>query len=416
MNHINTTIPAEFRKYAALQMRRHKLLCENETAASDEIEDEMDSIWDALDPEQRRNLNGFAADLNWIRRQSQPPPKGRKLDEVTTNDHRELLAAREAKDWFKFLHFLRMCAIALPPMNVGYLRGVTYHALGFPEYALAFYEYAADMAPSDHSMGIIALQYADAVDGKRAEKRAEKVISARHLYSPPVVAMSVLITLRKKEREGSSIDRTEFTAMFQEALESLTLEPPSAEIQAMTYQLTAAGFETLDELKLALQSYEAGLKLAPNHEVLLIGLGLMLYGVETKRAVELFQRVVEGKGTPLVWPYFFLAHYYVLQGNYDDSLRMVRLAKERATTNPIRAELSQWQAICLAENGYPPEVVRPVFQKAKTLDPTNERIARNLEAFETSQQEELATEWDFEDEIELRTGRAPRTIELEPAA
>jgi tetratricopeptide (TPR) repeat protein len=224
------------------------------------------------------------------------------------------------------------------------------------------------------------------------------------------------MVLRRDGERGSAIDRDRYSSILKDALSRLSLEPPSDAGHAMSYQFAASGFEILDDLPAALQCYDEGLRLSPDNEMLLIGKGLLLYGSQTERAVEAFQRVVSNQGSPLVWPYFFLTHYYLLHQDYTQSLKLGKQARARAKTNTVRAELSQWQAICLSDSGYPPEVVRPVFEKALSLDPSNERIRRNSEAFERSQVEEGETGWDVESEDSLRTERAPKLSELELAA
>jgi tetratricopeptide (TPR) repeat protein len=418
MSPFDPTIDTSFLEYADLQLRRQGLLmhAKEQEPEFDQIEDRMTELWEKFDAIQRQSVNGMASDLNWIRRKGQPPPKGRKADEVTASERQELLAARVSKEWHRFLHYMRICASVIPAVNLAYLRGNAYDAIGFHTYAAAFYEFAAELAPSNSSMGVIALRSVDRVDPEKALRRAEQVIASPLQFPPVVVALSAVMVLRRDEEGDRPIDRDRYSSILKDALSRLSLEPPSDAGHAMSYQLAASGFEILDDLPAALQCYEDGLKLSPDNEVLLIGKGLLLYGSQTERAVEAFQRVVSNQGSSLVWPYFFLAHYYLLHQNYSESLKMGKQARARAKTNPIRAELFQWQAICLSESGYPPDVVRPLFEKALSLDPSNERIRRNSEAFENSQAEERDTFWDIEAEETLRTERAPRMSELELAA
>lgn len=418
MSPIDPIIDTSFRKYADLQFQRHGLLMsgKEQDPKFDQLEERMTELWEKFDAIQRESVNGMGSDLNWIRRKGQPPPKGRKAEEVTPGERQELVAARVRKEWHGFLHYMRICASTIPAVNLAYLRGNTYDAIGFPTYAIAFYEFAAELDPTNPAIGVIALRALDRVDPEKALRRAGQVIASPLQFPPVVVAMSAVMVLRRDEEKDRPIDHDRYSAVLNEAVGRLSIEPPSDAGQAMTYQLAASGFEILDDLQAALRCYEEGLKISPDNEVLLIGRGLLLYGSQTEKAVEAFRRVVSNEGSPLVWPYFFLTHHYLLHQNYSEFLKMGKQARARATTNAVRAELFQWQAICLSESGYPPEVVRPLFEKALSLDPSNERIKRNSEAFEESLADERETIWDIEAEETLRTERAPRMSELEPVA
>src|SRR5207253_1614586 len=112
----------------------------------------------------------------------------------------------------------------------------------------------------------------------------------------------VSLLLREAEQQGSSIDRPRFTELLRDCLAQIQLEPPSDGERAMTYQLAAFGFESLDELPEALRCYEQGLILAPNNDALWTGLGLLLYGREDERAADAFEHAAR-LSSPVVWPY-----------------------------------------------------------------------------------------------------------------
>lgn len=405
------------RDYAELQLRRHVLILEGEEAQPlDQLEDQMSELWENLDDISRQRLNGMASDLNWIRRKGQPAPKARPAEMVATEERKELLATRMQEDWPKFLHFLRICAPSIPTVNLAYLRAGAYDASGLPKYAAVFYEFAAECDPANAAIGVIALRTLDRVNHAAALTRAAQIVASPLSVPPVVVALSIVMLLRRDEVEGVAVDRQGYEEILQEAIERLGLEPPSDVGQAMTFQLAASAFEILGDSASALRCYEAGLKLSPDNELLLVGKGMALYGIQTNKAVAAFQRVVSNEGSSLVWPYFFLAHHSLLQQNYAESLRMGKLARERATSNVVRAELLGWQAICLSESGYPADVVRPLFERALLLDPANERLQRNLTAFTESLSTDEQLLWDMASEDSLRSDKAPKMSELEPVA
>jgi tetratricopeptide (TPR) repeat protein len=414
MSRFDHMVDASFREYADLQLRRHSLLLEGKENAAEtlEAEEQMEELWEKLDETQRHSLNGMASDLNWIRRNGEPPSKGRKTrEEVTERESQELLAAMESKDWHALLNHLRVCAPTLPPVHLGYLRGTAYDALGFPGYARVFFEQAAEFDPANASMGVLALRYVEKTNPENAIRRANKILESPLRHSPVLLAWSVGMILRRHETEGLPIDRKRFSAVLTDIVKRLPLEPPDA-ARAMAYQAVAAGFEIVGEPEAALRGFDEGLKLAPNNELLLMGKGLLLYGRQTDEAIELFGRLVRQE-TASVWPYFFLTHYHLLQENYSSSLEMGREAWARAAADPVRAELLEWQAICLTELHYPSEVVRSIFEKALALDPSNPWISKNLASFERAGAKAKESEWHIEEASRLKTQRDEGMRELE---
>jgi tetratricopeptide (TPR) repeat protein len=414
MSQFDPTIDAIFREYVELQLRRHNLLTEGKEKDPefDQTEDKMTELWEKLDATQRLSVNGMASDLNWIRRKGQPPAKGRTVGEVNPAERHELLSARALEEWHKFLHYLRLCASIIPAASLAYLRGTTYDAVGLPAYATDFFELAADLEPANASMGVIALRAVDRADPAKAQRRAEQILASSVQFPPTVVAMSAVLVLRRDEAAGRPIDRQRFSTALNDAIKRLQLEPPSEASRTMAYQLAASGFEIINDLPAALHCYNEGLKFSPKNDVLLVGKGLLLYGRQTDQAIEALGAAAE-TGTTLVWPYFFLAHHHVLNRNYDASLQMGKKAWERATTNSVRAELLQWRAICLTELHFPVEKVRPIFERAVSLDPSNPQIAKNLAAFDEAVAEAEEPEWDIEAEETLRVERAASMTEME---
>ena len=404
MRSFNPTIDANFQEYVDLQLRRNGLLSggKEQDPEFDSVEDKMADLWEKLDDIQRQSVNGMGSDLNWMRRKGQLGPKSHSPAKVTQDERKDLVTARQSSDWHGLLHYLRICAPAMSAANLAYLRGQAYDALDLPSYSVNFYELAADLEPTNASMGLIAMQAVARVDPARGLARSEHVVASYLRFPPAVVAMSTANLLRRDDVEGRPIDKRYYRRILEDTIQRINLEPLSMAEQAMVYQLAAGGFESINDLPSALKCYEDGLRLAPNNEVLLIGKGLLLYGTQTEQAVAAFRRVVSNEGTPLVWPYLFLAHYNLLQKDYDDSLQMAQLAWPRAKKDAIKADLLEWQAICLSEAGNPPELVRPWFEKALSLDPSNDRIKRNFQAFEGALFAGRERSWDIKSEDMLR--------------
>lgn len=146
MSGTKPTVDNLYRRYAELLFHHHRLLCEgrDDDVETDVVEEEMTPLWDRLDPAQRHSLSGLSSDLNWVRRHCQPPPRGKKAEEVTPQDLEALAKAREDGDWHRLLHFLRLCAPKTPSSELAHWRGKAWAALDFPQLAGLFGNLAAE--------------------------------------------------------------------------------------------------------------------------------------------------------------------------------------------------------------------------------------------------------------------------------
>ncbi len=414
MTPYDPTMNPEFYQFVILQLRRHRLFVAGNTddPDADEIEDQMTVLWEKLDETQHQSVRGMSSDLNWIGRNGGTAPKGRQPGDVTHEDMLALLKSRSENEWHAVLHYLRLCTGAISPINLAYLRGQAYGAIALEGYSSAFYDQAVKFEPGNASMWVLAIRAANREDPYKAHERAEHMLESPLTFPPVAVAMSAATTLRRLAEQGAKIDNARYTKILQETLDRLKLELPIASVRAMVFQLAASAFEIIDDLPRALRCYEEGLRLSPENEVLHVGMGLLLYGSQTERAVQAFLNAVQ-KQTRLVWPYFFLAHYYVRDRQYDTSLEMGRLAWARAVTDAVRAELLEWQAISLYELNYPVEVVRSIFDKATALDPGNTSIQTNVAAFANVSSNARRVVWEIEKEHTLRVEMAPSVSELE---
>lgn len=407
MGSFTPTFDEEYRRYADLLLTHHRLLSEGEDEADETVavEYEMTELWGRLDAVQRRSLSGLGSDLNWVRRRSSPPPRGRKPEDVTTQDSQSLDKVTKDSDWHGVLHHLRICGPLIPPFELAHRRAFAWVAVEMPPVAGVFYDFAAGLEPSNGSIAVLALRTADRVDPAVASARAWRIVEDPYRHPAVVVTQGAAMLLREAERTARPINRPLFADLLRSSLDRLQLEQTSEAERAMAFQLAAVGFETLGELPEALRCYEEGLKLRPDSDDMLVGKGLLLYGRQSDRAAEAFARAAEHR-FPFVWPYFFLAHYHLVRRQFDRCLSYSSQGREIATSDPVRAELLEWSAISQSALSYPDEAVVSLFRQAIALDPTNERIARNLRAFESSRNGPIPLQWDVESEGSLKVRRA----------
>jgi tetratricopeptide (TPR) repeat protein len=135
------------------------------------------------------------------------------------------------------------------------------------------------------------------------------------------------------------------------------------------------------EFDTALQWFDKGLRLFPNSTPLLIARGIHLYVIDPERSRQDFQRAIQLRFGG-VWPYFFLAHYYLMHEQYAECLDMAQAALPLASSAMQLADCLEWIAICQANLSYPSESVFAMFSAAQQSAPNNQRIAKNRQLFE----------------------------------
>ena len=150
----------------------------------------------------------------------------------------------------------------------------------------------------------------------------------------------------------------------------------------MTLALLGFGYEFLGKWQAALEFYSRGLQLDPYNDALLVARGVLLYGTSPRAIADL--ETALRTGSPLIWPYVFLAHHYLLNGRFEECRKLCERALGMKGSPAVMSEVSEWTAIAQAELGFPAEVVRGSFDNAIRIDPSNARAKRNLAAFEAA--------------------------------
>jgi tetratricopeptide (TPR) repeat protein len=390
-------IDDSYRRYVDLLLRHSRLLAErrDEDAETEAVEEEMTRLWDRLDAVQRHSLSGLGSDLNWVRRGCLPAPNGHRPEDVSKQDVRAWIEARAQGDWHGLLHYLRVCSPRNPTFGLAFHRALAWQAIGFPQLAGLFFDLASELDPSNGFVAYRALQTASQVDPQAAVERARTILKDPSRHPASVVALAVTILLVVRVEDGPQIDPSEAAELLRGCLERVHSESTSDEDRGILYDIAALGFHRLGDFPEARHAYEEALRIQPNDATLLVRLGLLLYGREDENAAGLLARAAELQ-SPLFMPYFFLAHYHISRRHFVEALTLCSQALARTTSDPIRAELLEWAAICESELSFPDEAVEALFRAARVLDPTNERISRNQQAFEAGRRDPAGRPYDFE--------------------
>ena len=156
MSPLLPTVDIAYRSYAALLLRRHRLLMQgrNDGEELDRIEDDLSSLWEDLDDGQRQSSNGIGSDLNWARRGGTAAPMARNAEDVSDADKTALAKAEEADDAHSILHWLRVCSPSMEFGDLARRRRQAYDSVGLSQIAEVFGDLLGrDMLP--HESGSI---------------------------------------------------------------------------------------------------------------------------------------------------------------------------------------------------------------------------------------------------------------------
>ena len=174
------------------------------------------------------------------------------------------------------------------------------------------------------------------------------------------------------------------------------------EIYQMAALLIGSAYEHKGDTRAAYEYYSMGLSVDPREETLLILRGMLMYGINSG-AISDMEMSVKLR-TETIWPYFFLAHHYLVCDRFDDCRKFCERALDLRASAPMSSQLLDWQAIAEAQLSFPAERVRRLFEDAIRLDSDNQRAKKNLSTFIGLVGRVPSTElvWDKRTETSLR--------------
>jgi tetratricopeptide (TPR) repeat protein len=387
----------------------HQVLAagQDDSPEADAIRGATDGPWESLSVVERNRVRNLSEDLYSL---GEPPPSPQPMNPQAQAKLNEAYEARQRGEWDRALDLLRRWRAHIDPALVSYLRGSIWLDAGDPGTAARFYEHASKLQPDNENYVAMFLCALNIADSAAAAKRAEEILQEHAKYSPVVVARAADI----KFMSARTASETEAHRVFEslEPILSSTLtrfdqQDPSAvdrSSYAGTLALLAFGYEFLNKCQAALEFYTRALHIEPNNDALLVARGILQYGTSPQAITDLEMAI--RYGSPLVWPYAFLAHHNFRNGRFEECRKLCERALGMNGSAAVMSEVSEWMAIAQAVLGYPADMVRASFDNAIRLDPSNERARRNLAAFEAANKPITAEIW------ETRSAGAVRTSGL----
>ena len=286
------------------------------------------------------------------------------------------------------LALLRRWREYIAPELLSYLRGSIWLEAGIPDVAAVFYEHASEGDPANANFRAIYMHALTESDPEAAAGHANQVLADYENYAPVVVARAADIRFNEtrsiRDAESAQVYR-ELVPILERNLTRIENDEGAASratAYAMTVGLLGFCHEFLGNAVAAVQYYSLGLQVNPKNDALLVARGILQYG-RSPRSITDFDQAVK-LGSPVVWPYLFLAHYYLNSNRLEECREMCEAGLRKRGSDTAKSQLEEWRAIAQAELGFPTESVRAAFETAVRLDPFNELARRNQDTFEAS--------------------------------
>ena len=357
-------------------------------------------------------LSGLAEDLASL---SEPIAEPLPMNPQAASRLREAYDAYEARDLERALALLRRWGRHLPAAQVAYLRGSICSCAEDYAAAAMFYRRAAEIEPGNANYARLYLNALGLSNPDEAVALAQRILANAERHHPGLVVTAgakQLESLRDMDDRDAQPAYAELSRIIEIALARLRSGEgqDSAQDSTQAMALALLGFcrDHLGDAEGALRYYDAGLAVFPSNDALLVARGILRYGTDTPAAVLDFQKAIQC-GSPVVWPYFFMAHHFLVNSRARECLTTCERALRIHGSDAVRANLHEWVAISRSDLGFPPSEVRTAFEEAIRLDPANERIRKNHRAFEESLRRDVPAlrVWEKPDSADVRAyGRA----------
>ncbi|HVA51690.1 MAG TPA: hypothetical protein VNH11_35445 [Pirellulales bacterium] len=399
----------------------HRLIKEgkDDSMEAEAIRDALDAPLKALNPTEKARAQWLSEDLYSV---SEPPAaiNPKEMNPQAQQQLNEAFEARQSGEWDRALALLRRWREYIAPALLGYLRGSIWLEAGNPEVAAVFYRHASQSDPANAHYRAVYLHALAESDPSATGKLAKDVLLDAENQAPVVVARAAAVrfneTRTASDADSAQLYRDLIPVLDRNVakLEADENEAGRRSAYAMTVGLLGFCHELLGNAGVAVDYYSRGLQADPNNDGLLVGRGILQYGC-SRRAVTDFEQAVR-LGTPVVWPYLFLAHHYLSTERFDECRAMCETGLKMQASDTVKSQLEEWRAIAQAELGFSPDLVGAAFEAAIRFDPTNDLAKRNQAAFEACLRATRAPhglEWQQKSELALRQlGLAERRYSL----
>ncbi len=366
-----------------LRLRRYTVAGQDQSPEYHETCATMEGYWGQLTSAENERLSGLSQDLYTV---SDPPPAQppERMNPQAQARLSEAYETRERGEWDRSLELLRRWGKFVPGPLLSYLRARIWEDAGDKAVAAIFFDQAWRLDPSNENMRAGYLNCLKWTDYEEASKIAEEILkeSDKHIPNLVIQATEILFghTQSISEQDAAPIYRRllgVLTPLLARAKDEQGLEDPTQ--VSVILLLLATCHRWLGETKEAYHYYSRSIALEPWNDALFTARGMIVYGTN-QSAISDFEQAIK-LNSPIVWPYFYMAHYLLTQNRFEECRKMCERALGKPAPERVQSELCEFLGIAMTHLGYPPPVVQRAFENAIRVDPSNDRAKRNLQMF-----------------------------------
>lgn len=387
----------------------HQLIAagQDDSSEAEAVRDALDAPLKALNATEKIRAQWLSEDLYSI---SESSPGA--VDPINPLDNYLLNEADQAiKNGYldRALELLRQLNKHVSPSLLSYHRGAIWEKAGNYDVATAFFKHASECAPEQVTYQAKYTHALETSDPASAWEIAQAVLNDAENRSPILVAQAGHICFNKTRiasyAESAKLCRT-LVPILQHNMGRLEQDQHTAghdSAYCLTVYLLGLCHEFLGHSSDAETVYSRGLQVKPDDDRLLVARGSLLYGTSPLAITDLEQAT--RLGSPLVWPYLFLAHHYLETRHFKKCQKMCETGLNKTASATTKSQLHEWRAISLAELGASEELIRAAFEESVRMDPSNEIAKRNQAAFEallSGQHSRPRSEWEQESAAAVR--------------
>ncbi len=393
--------------------RLHELIAQGkgDEPEADALRDEMDLPWRRLTPAEMELIDELSADLYTL--DSDALSKHPQEGGIRSS---ELLTAWEAKNWRRIRDLIAKQPEGVSADFVGYIRGRCWEHVAGPEAAIPFFREAAGRKPDFAAALVRAL--CDAGQTQEGLLEAKSFAARADRLSPYVLSFlvqTVFSSTRSMPPPTAFPVWQECADLFRTALAAQDRLPESQkdrQLSSMTCVVLGMCHQMLGDIEAAHGSLDLALVIDADSELALTVRGLLLNAHDPLQALADFRQAVS-RNTTLFWPYAYLARNAIVSGEYGQAVNLCSKALFLTKEPGYLAEVHEWMAIAKSCLDYPSAEVREHFDAAIALSPNQDRIRRNLDAWESQSDptETREISWDVP-EIAVPEGSVAAALQL----
>ena len=357
----------------------------DESAEAESVRDSLDAPYKVLTSTERDRAQWLSEDLYSI---SDPPDVNtpKELNPQAQQQLTEAFAARQNREWDRVLLLLRRWQKYIAPALLGYLRGSIWLESGHPHVAAEFFRHASECDPANANYRAYYLYALAKSDPDAADELASQILAEDGAFAPVLVARAAVTQFnatRCAPDDSTQVYR-DLIPVLERTAGRIDADGDTASREAHTMTVALLGFchEFLGNAGTAIEYHTLGLQLNPRADSLFVARGILQYGSSPRAITDLEEAV--RLGSPLIWPYLFLAHHYAATSRFDECRLTCEAGLRTGGTDTAKSRLEEWKAIAQAELGFPQNLVMAGFEAAVRLDPFNEYATRNRDAFAAS--------------------------------